>query len=493
MTSPYDELTRRFHQLGAIKETMAVLEWDNATMMPRGGMHARSEQLTALNSLCHDLLSQGDMEDLLLDAEDDPLEEWQHRNLELMKHSWLHKTCVPDTLSNELMKKGIECEHIWREARKDNDFERYLPYQQEVLQLVREVADIKGDALDLSPYDALLDQYDPGRRSQTIDGLFSELAEALPPVIEQALNQQPPLPTQPTAHYPIPLQRELAQSMMKQLGFDFNHGRLDESLHPFCGGIPDDVRITTRYDEGDFLSSLMGICHETGHALYEQNLPRAWRRQPIGDALGMSMHESMSLFIEMQLCRSHAFFEYAAPIMLKTFGGDPALWHPDTLYQQHVRVDPSLIRVDADEVTYPCHVMIRYEIEKALIEGKYEFKDVPDIWSARMMELLNQTVKGYAHGCMQDIHWTDGAFGYFPTYTLGALMASAWRAAAEDALGPLDDKVRQGEFQPIIDWLKTTLHAAGSRYTTDELLERVTGKPLDISDYMTHIKSRYLG
>jgi carboxypeptidase Taq len=279
---------------------------------------------------------------------------------------------------------------------------------------------------------------------------------------------------------------------MEALGFDFNHGRLDISLHPFCGGTPDDVRITTRYDETDFTSSLMGVLHETGHALYERGLPKPWRGQPVGEALGMSIHESQSLLVEMQVCRSQQFLEYAAPLMKAAFHGDGAAWDVDNLHRLYTRIEPGFIRVDADEVTYPAHVIVRYKLERALIEGDMEIADLPGAWNEGMEKMLGLTPPSDREGCLQDLHWFDGAWGYFPTYTLGAMTAAQLFEAAKKAVPEIQPGIAEGDFKPLFRWLKSNVHGQGSRLTAKELLIEATGKPLDPAVFKSHLKARYL-
>jgi carboxypeptidase Taq len=280
---------------------------------------------------------------------------------------------------------------------------------------------------------------------------------------------------------------------MEALGFDFRHGRLDVSLHPFTGGVPDDVRITTRYNENDFNRSLMGVLHETGHALYERGLPAAARDQPVGEALGMAMHESQSLLIEMQVCRSNEFLAFAAPRMAQAFGGVGPAWSAENLHRLAIRVIPGLIRVDADEVTYPLHVILRYRLEQALLADELKLADLPDAWRAGMKETLGVDVPSDRDGCLQDIHWPSGSFGYFPTYTLGAMAAAQLFATAKAADARIAPGIAAGNFTPLLNWLRKNVHARGSfDASTDELLTAVTGKPLAADAFKAHLRARYL-
>jgi carboxypeptidase Taq len=279
--------------------------------------------------------------------------------------------------------------------------------------------------------------------------------------------------------------------LMEHIGFDFDHGRLDISLHPFCGGVPDDVRITTRYFEHDFAQSLMGVLHETGHAMYERNLPAAWRLQPVGEARGMAMHESQSLLVEMQVCRGPEFLGFAAPLMRDAFSGEGAAWDTRNLSRLYTKVEPGFIRVDADEVTYPAHVILRYRLERALIAGDMRIADIPTAWNEGMEELLGITPPSDREGCLQDIHWFHGSFGYFPTYTMGALAAAQIFAAATKAEPGIKPAISRGDFAPLMRWLAANIHGRASIGSTDDILTEATGAPLGTAAFKTHLEARY--
>ncbi|MBL8706893.1 MAG: carboxypeptidase M32, partial [Rhodospirillales bacterium] len=301
-----------------------------------------------------------------------------------------------------------------------------------------------------------------------------------------------PKPVPLPGPFPADKQRALGRRLMESIGFDFAHGRLDESAHPFTGGIPDDVRITTRYDEEDFTRGLMGVLHETGHALYERGLPARWRLQPVGDARGMALHESQSLLMEMQACRSRAFVTFAAPLMRAAFEGIGPAWDAENVYRIYTRVEPGFIRVDADEVTYPAHVILRYRLEKAMIAGELDLADLPGAWNEGMKSLLGIVPPDDRLGCLQDIHWPDGAWGYFPTYTLGAMAAAQLFAAAKQAVPGLVEDIARGDFQPLMAWLVQNVHGQGSRGTTDEILAAATGAPLGDAAFRAHLQARYI-
>jgi carboxypeptidase Taq len=493
--TPYDRLDTRFRRIGALGEAAAMLQWDNATMMPAGAAAARAEQLATLKVLAHEALTDPALADLLEAAEaageTDP---WRRANLREMRRRWLHATAVPADLVEALSKACSECERVWRGARAASDFAAVLPKLHAVLELVRGAAAAKAARLGKSPYDALLDEYEPDGSTAEIDPLFDDLARFLPGFTGEVLELQAsrPAPLEPAGPFPVEKQRALGIRFMTLLGFDFEHGRLDVSLHPFCGGTPDDVRLTTRYDEGDFRGALMGVLHETGHALYERGLPAEWRRQPVGEARGMAVHESQSLLMEMQACRSREFVEFAAPELRRAFGGEGPAWAAENLYRLNTRVQRSLIRVDADEVTYPAHVILRYRLERALIAGDLALADLPGAWNDGMAALLGIRPPDDRHGCLQDIHWYDGAWGYFPTYTLGAMIAAQLFDAAKRADPAILPGIAKGDFAPLLAWLRANVHGKGSLLSTRELVAAATGRPLDASVYERHLRARYL-
>jgi carboxypeptidase Taq len=496
-TPTYPELEARFRRLGAVEEAIAMLHWDAAAMMPPGGAVSRAEQLATLRVIAHQLLSSPEIADLLTAAEGEgnSLDHWQRANLREMRRRWRHAAAVPGDLVEALSRARSGSETVWRAARPADDFAAALPGLEQVLGLTREIAAAKAEKLGTSPYEALLDQYEPGGKVALIDRLFDEIAGFLPGLLDAVLARQAasPAPAAPRGPFPVALQRRAAMALMATIGFDFAHGRLDESAHPFCGGTSDDVRLTTRYDEADFSTALMGTLHETGHALYKRGLPAEWRRQPVGAARGMALHESQSLFLEMQVCRSRAFAEFAAPLLQKIFGGDPAAWDADAVYRRQILVRPGPIRVDADEVTYPAHVILRYRLERAMIAGDLKPRDLPLAFNDGLRELIGIEPRTDREGVLQDIHWYDGNWGYFPTYTLGALIAAQLFAAARDAIPNLLEGVGRGEFAPLFEWLRHHIHARGSLTSTAELVEAATGAPLGTAAFERHLRQRYLG
>ena len=493
--TPYQQLEARFARRGTLNEALSVLNWDYSSMMPAGGAPARAEQMSLLEVMAHEILTAPELPDLFEQAQgQNELGDWQRANLKEMRRDWLHATAVPGHLVQALSKAGVDCEMAWRLARPANDFAGILPKLETVLNLAREVAAAKAAKLDKPLYDALLDAYEPDGSAAEIDRQFAALSAFLPGAIGAAIDRQKsrPAPLQPQGPFPIERQKQVGLKFMAALGFDFDHGRLDVSAHPFCGGTPDDVRITTRYREDDFARAMMGVLHETGHALYERGLPVDWRRQPVGRARGMSLHESQSLLMEMQACRSREFIEFAAPLLRDTFGGSGPAWDADNLYRLNTRVERSLIRVDADEATYPAHVILRYRLERALIEDRLQLKDLPGAWNDGMRELVGIAPTDDRDGCLQDIHWYCGLWGYFPTYTLGAMTAAQLFQAATVQDASIKPGLATGDFAPLLAWLRTNVHNRASSVPAAQLLTDATGKPLDTDAFQRHLQSRYL-
>lgn len=492
----YQQLETRFRRLGALDEAIGVLNWDSATMMPPGGATSRAEQLATLSLLAHQQLTAAEIGDLLGEAETKhgALDPWEQANLREMRRRHGHAVAVPGELVEAVARISSECETVWRKARPANDFAAVRPFLEEMLRLQRQVALAKAACLGVEPFEALLDRYEPGGTMVTIDRLFDELAGFLPELIEAALECQAamPPPADPLGPFPVAAQRRAASRLMEAVGFDFAHGRLDVSAHPFCSGTPDDLRITTRYDERDFTKALMGVLHETGHALYKRNLPRHWRLQPVGAARGMAIHESQSLLLEMQVCRSLAFLKFAAPILREIFSGDGPGWEPEALHRRQIRVRRSLIRVDADEVTYPTHVILRYRLEQAMIAGDLAVRDLPGAWAEELRRLLGVAPDTDRDGCLQDIHWFDGSWGYFPTYTLGAMIAAQMFEAAGAAIPDLTAAITAGDFKPLFAWLREQVHGQGSLMSTAELVESATGRALGTASFERHLRRRYL-
>lgn len=496
MNQAYAELEHRFARLDALKGALAMLGWDREVMMPAAAGDARAEQLAVLGQVCHERIADPELADLLAAAEQERgnLDGWQAANLAHMRRIWRHETALDARLVEALSRAQSRSIAAWSLARPAGDFGAFLPAFEEIVALSREAAAAKGEALGKAPWDALLDAYEDSLTGPEVDALFDRLALALPPIRDRAMAAQAarPAPLVPQGPFPPERQKALGERLMALAGFDFAHGRLDTSAHPFTGGVFGDVRITTRFDEADFTSSVMAVMHETGHALYELGRPADWSAQPVGEAANMTMHESQSLLIEMQACRSPQFLGFAAPLIGEVLGVQGPAFSAANLHALATRVAPGFIRVDADELHYPFHIVLRTRLERALIAGDLAPADLPGAWREGMAELVGVTPPDDRLGCLQDIHWPSGAFGYFPTYTLGALAAAQLFAAATAQDSAILPGLERGDFSALLAWLRSNIHRHGARYSTQELLVAATGGPLSTADFEAHLARRYL-
>jgi carboxypeptidase Taq len=493
--SPYEQLEQEFRRLHAFRGALSLLRWDAAVMMPRGSADVRGEQLAALETEHHALLTTPKVARLLERAEAgaSQLEDWPLANLHEMRRQRDHAIATPPSLIARLAKATARAEVFWVEAKKANDFKLLAPHLEEVVHLVRDKAALLGQARGLAPYDALVDGFTPGISTADIDTIFKALSRKLPGLINQAIEVQ-------AAHAPTPLvgkftvarQRSLSVDVLKALGFPFDRGRLDESEHPFTEGVPGDIRVTTRFDLSDPFSGLLGAVHETGHAMYDLGLPLKWRDQPVGRDRGLALEESQSLLFEMNLCRSRAFVKYVRPLLEKYLQVSGPEWEEANLYRHLIRVRRSSIRMDADELTYPVHIMLRYELEKKILEGSLPVADLPEAWNANLEQRLHIRPTNDVDGCLQDIHWAVGHFGYFPSYVLGAVIAGQLNEAMRAARPSLDEEIGAGQFGGVMDWLRDNVHGVGARLPVQELIKQATGKPLTAAAYLRYLETKYL-
>ena len=492
-TPAYDELRRACTRIHRYNHLAAILGWDRNAMMPPKGNEARAAAEAELSALIHRSRTDPRLAGWLAAADREPLDDVARANVREMRRDWRDANALPESLVEAKTLAAARCEHAWRTQRAANDWKGFLENFREVVRLAREEARLLADEAGLSRYDALMDRYEPGVRAADIDRIFGDVRQWLPGLIASAqAKQRDEKVAAPVGPFPVAAQRALNLSVMRLLCFDFEAGRLDESMHPFSGGVPEDVRLTTRYREDDFVHSLMGTIHETGHARFEQNLPRAWLGQPIGVARSYGIHESQSLSFEMQLARGRPFVGLLSPLVAAHFGAQPA-FEADNLYRLLTRVRPGLIRVNADEVTYAAHIILRYEIERPLVEGGIEIEDIPALWDEKMRTLLGLDTRGnYRDGCMQDVHWSEGAFGYFPSYTLGAMYAAQWFAALRRAVPDLDARIAAGDLSPVFEWLATHIWSQASRWETPELVRRASGEALNPAHFRAHLEARYL-
>ena len=492
-TPSYDTLTQTFSRLYRLQHLQSIASWDQAANMPPRGNEARAAAMAEMGALLHRMRTEPQLAQQLERAESEPLSEPQRANLREMRREWRQSNALPESLVQRSYMATARCEHAWRTQRPANDWKGFLGNFREVLAIEREAAEALSQQGGLARYDALMDRFEPGMTSKTVDAVFGDLRSWLPGLIRRVIDKQArETLLQPKGPFSIQAQRELCERVIRLLGFDFEAGRLDVSTHPFCGGVPEDVRMTTRFREDEFLGSLMGTIHETGHGRYEQNRPRELLGQPVSESRSMAIHESQSLSFEMQLGSHPGFVAQLAPLVAQAFGIQPA-FEPQNLHRLITRVNPGLIRVEADEVTYAAHIILRYEIERPLIEGEIEADDIPALWDAKVAELLQLDTRGnFKDGPLQDVHWPSGMFGYFPCYSLGAMYAAQWFAAMRRATPDLDAHIARGDFTPMFDWLRANVWTQASLWTTDELVRRASGEALNPAHLRAHLETRYL-
>ena len=508
MSHSYQHLTERFHRIAQIDHANFVLGWDQMVMMPPGGVEARGAAVAELRTMRHELLTQDDMSDLLdaanaeLPALSPEQQHLQSVSIAEMRRSWLQASAIPASLVKAKVLAGTRCEHAWRTQRTENDWNGFLENFREVVTLAREEARYRQAASAAgfdTPYDALLDLYCTGDSQALIGGVFASLKDSLPALLQRIMEHQQTNGSRQastaatiTGPFAVDSQIELNRRLMSRLGFDFESGRLDVSMHPFSTGVAGDQRITTRFRETDIADALQATAHETGHASYESGLPSQYRGLPVGASRNMCLHESQSLLFEKHLFLSLPF--------LDAFIGDVHDVFPHTagfsareFWQSQTVVAPSFIRVEADEVTYPMHVMLRYDIESALINGDIEADVIPDVWDSTMQDYLGLSTRDdHLKGCLQDIHWTDGSFGYFPSYTMGAVNAAQIAESVKTAYPDWQERWRRGDIEFMRDWLSGSLWQKGSFESSQQLMQGMTGSGSQAASFIAHLEARYL-
>ncbi|MEZ6241973.1 MAG: carboxypeptidase M32 [Phycisphaerales bacterium] len=495
LPAAYVELCTLRHEAATLSSVAALAMWDQETYMPPGAGEARAAQLGLLARLVHERETSPRVGETLAACEADASVKGDPRlaaNVREMRRDYDREVKVPAALVEEIARTCSQGQQAWKGARKASDFKAFKPWLAKTVELSRRKAECIGGGSEL--YDVLLDAYEPGAKASEIERVFTPLRERLSAFIRDVQeNGKKPDDAPLKVHAPTAAQHELGQRVLKAMGFDLNAGRLDVTTHPFCEGVaPGDTRLTTRYHESHFTDALYGTMHEGGHGLYEQGLPKSpdLFGTPLSQAAGLGVHESQSRMWENFVGRSRAFWTWCLPIANELFGGALSTFTPETMSRAVNTCRPSLIRVEADEGTYNLHVMLRFELERALIRGDLGVDDVPGAWNERMKSMLGLDVPDDARGCLQDVHWSAGLLGYFPTYTLGNLYAAQlWEKIKTDLPG-LEDAFARGEFAPLLAWLREHVHAHGRRYRAAELLERATGKAPDPAPLMRHLESR---
>ena len=492
----YAELVRRSKELGVLHSCAGVLGWDQQTYMPAKGAGLRGEQMAFLAGLAHSKATDPKVGELLTAVEGSGLvrdpESDAAANAREMRRGYDRATKLPAALVEELARVTTAAQQAWQQARAANDFPTFRPHLEKVVALKRQEAQAVGYADH--PYNALLDEYEPGATVAEVREVFAGLTRDLVPLIQKiGASGKKPDRSVLERDYPVDRQKVFAEAAAAAFGFDFAAGRLDTTSHPFCSGMgPGDCRITTRYNPRFFSESFFGVLHETGHALYEQNLPAEHFGTPVGVACSFGIHESQSRLWENQVGRGRPFWDHFFPRLKQTFPGSLDGVTLDTFHLAINDVRPSLIRVEADEATYNLHIALRFELELALLSGDLTVAELPGAWNERFAALFGIPVPDDARGCLQDIHWSFGGIGYFPTYTLGNLYAAQLMEGAKRELGAetLDDDFRRGEFGRLKEWLVRNIHRHGQRYRAGELCRRATGAPLSPEPFLQYLKGK---
>lgn len=493
---PYKQLELEWKRLHALRGALSLLRWDAAVMMPRGSAGGRGEQLAALETECHAVLTSPKVSRLLerAVAGQGGLDEWELANLREMRRQRDHAFAVPSSLISRLARATTQAESAWQEARRQNRFELLAPSLEEVLALVRDKAALLGQALALDPYDALVDEWSPGVTSGLIDTLSKAYARRVPGLVREAIAAQAAAPALPLeGKFTASRQRALVTEVLRAVGFPFDRGRLDEASHAFTEGFSGDIRVTMCIDPRDPFVALLGALHEAGHALYDLGLPARWLDQPVGQARGMALEESQSLLLEMLIGRSQSFVRFLRPQLGKHFGVSGPAWSDDNLYRVLTRVARSAVRVDADELTYPLHVMLRTDLERRLLDGRLAVRHLRDAWNAEMQQRLGVEPRDDTQGVLQDVHWADAAFGYFPLYLVGAAIAAQLAEGLRRDVPELETQIAVGDFRGLTGWLRTAVHGQGARLSLQDLVREATGKPLAAAAALRHLERKYLG
>jgi carboxypeptidase Taq len=483
LPTAYQQLCQYQRETALLSSVEQLLGWDERTLMPTAAAPYRADQITLLAGMIHRRSTDPQVGQWLAELVDSPLAADRHSDagtvIRQLQRQYDKLTRLPQALVEQLARTAIEGQQVWQQAREDDDFASFAPLLKKTIELKRQQADALG-FVDCR-YDALLDDFEPQELTANVRGILAALRDDLVPLIRQIADSGArPNVALLQRRYPAAAQDQFGRAAAARIGFGFDRGRLDTTAHPFCSGLgPEDTRLTTRYDEHFFPSAFFGILHEAGHGIYDQGLRRQWYGLPPGQDVSLGIHESQSRLWENQVGRSRAFWQFHLPLAQTAFPDALADVALDDFYFAINDVRPSLIRVEADEATYNLHILIRFELEQALLEDDLSVDDLPGAWHEKYEAYLGIQPPNDREGVLQDIHWSSGAFGYFPTYALGNLYAAQFYAQAAADLGDLDRQFASGQFDPLRQWLQQNIHQRGQCYPAAELVELVTGRPLD--------------
>lgn len=492
----YSELLQLVRQRNLLGSTASVLGWDQETMMPAGGLEHRSNQLAQLAGMCHQMMVDPTIGELLSACEADPNLTADPAspsavNLREIRREYILATKLPQSLVEELARTATVSRSQWVEARKANDYARFEPWLTRIIELTRRKAECFGWPPEGEAWDAVADLFEPGMTARSVAAVFTPLRQQLIDLVGRVVaTGKKPVSPLTKLKFPVDQQAAFVRQVAEAIGFDFHRGRLDISAHPFSSGFhPTDVRLTTRYDPADVGEALYGVLHEAGHGIYDQGLPVEHAGTPRGDAVSLAIHESQSRTWENLIGRSEAFWRWCLPRLKAAVKGAGRLTSRAVWAGVNV-VQPSLIRTEADEATYNLHIMIRFELERPLMSGDLAAKDLPEAWNARYKEYLGIDVPNDAQGCMQDIHWSQGAIGYFPTYALGNLYAAQFFEQARAEMSDLDEQIAAGSFAPFRGWLNRKIHCLGMTYRSADLCRHVTGRELSADPLLRYLEQK---
>ncbi len=488
--SASEQFVSRVRDLYRYDAIQGHLGWDQETKMPPKGAGARGEILAWIATQSHNLLTDPKLGELISTLEENDCDSWLTANVKEMRRKFDEASKLPAEFVSEFTKTRSQALVAWKEARENNDFDNFAPYLEKLIQMTNQKIEYLG--CDTTPYDVLLDEYEIGMKVEDYDPLFSGLKQRLVPLLHSIMKSETVVPTLPEGiRFSADEQEEFCLKVSRRMGFDFDAGRMDRSTHPFCAGLwPSDTRITTRFDEADPFSCLYAVMHESGHGLYEQGLPSEHSYTPVGRAVSLGVHESQSRFWENQIGRTSAFWKVVLPWFKEHFPECPD-WDEEQLDLVANEVKPDFIRVEADEITYNLHIMLRYEIEKKIFNEGLPVHKIPETWNLMFEEWFGIKPPNDTLGCLQDIHWSMGAFGYFPTYTLGNLYAAQLLDAMSKDLGDINQIIESGKWDSMLEWLREKVHSQGSVMTPSELIESATGHPPSPEPFLAYVEEKY--
>ncbi|MDI6806033.1 MAG: carboxypeptidase M32 [Candidatus Bathyarchaeia archaeon] len=499
--SSYKKLMEKVKDLLTLQSAISIIHWDMETMMPPKAITLRSQQLALLSRIEHRMSTDPEigklLEEIMRPSEYEKLDAVQKRNVYLIKKQYDEQTKLPEELVAEIAKQQAITVDVWKKAKAAQNFAMFKPELEKLVELKKKAAEILMKVKETAtPYDALIDIFEPKMTAKTITKVFNELREGLVSLLKKCENA----PKQPDVSIlkrkvPIDVQRKIAKALAEVVGYDIESreagGRIDETEHPFTTGYYDDVRITTHYYEDNFASSIFSVLHEAGHALYEQNLKKEWMFQPVGTGCSSGFHESQSRFVENIIGRSREFWVYFLPKLKKITGTLLSDVNLDAFVHAVNQVKPSKIRVEADEVTYGLHIIVRFNMERDLFADKIIVKELPEIWNQSYKEYLGIKIENDSEGVMQDTHWASGLYGYFPSYALGNIYSGQILAAMEKDLKNWKEQIAKGNIKAIKEWLVKNVHAYGNLYNPEELIRKITGKGLTVKPYLNYLNEKY--